>query len=361
MGNLHLITGYAGKDHITAADQGAFNAALIGTGKFVLDKGNVFKAQVISNNQIRVLDGELMMQGRFVRLNPYNYVDLSIDSGAQGMKRNDLIVARYIKDAVTGIEDCNLVVIKGTAVASTSKPADPAYKTGDIQTGTGMQADGSLQSDMPLWRIPLDGLNVGEPVSLFGEPFMDSMRTLPEIRQQVQNIHSEVDAQLAKQDAEIDEKIAGIDSYLKTETLTDETKVKYGLSTDAVPDDVLGLIPNLIAGRSQIAIGSYTGTGTVGSDNKNSLTFDFEPKIVFITAEGCPVTTLVKGQAVSPSWVNIPPLGGFITVDFYGKNVTWYIHGTGAWTGSSVSGLGGDSATHQLNTAGQTYYYVAIG
>ena len=184
MGNMHLVTGYAGQEHITAIDQGAFNAALIGTGQFVLDKGRVFEAQIISNNQIRILDGELMMQGRFVRLDPGTYVDLAIENGAQGMNRNDLIVARYTKNTANAVESVDLVVIKGTATSG--NPADSAFTTGDITNGT------STQHDFPLWRIPLNGLNVGNPVALFGEPFMDSMRTLPDIRHMVANIDDKV-------------------------------------------------------------------------------------------------------------------------------------------------------------------------
>lgn len=188
MANMHLITGYAGQEHITAVDQSAFNAALMGTGQFVLDKGEKFAAQVITNNQIRIKDGELMMQGRFVRLAPDTYVDLTIDSGAQGMKRNDLIVARYTKNTVTGVEAVNLDVIKGTAAAS--NPTDPAHTEGDITNGE------DALNDFPLWRIPLDGLTVGAPVALFGEPFADSLRTLPEIRNTVNQIYDEVDETL---------------------------------------------------------------------------------------------------------------------------------------------------------------------
>lgn len=185
MSNMHLVTGYLGQEHITAVDQAAFNAALIGTGQFVLEKGKVFEAQIISNNQIRVMDGELMMQGRFVRLDPDTYVDLSIENGVQGKKRNDLIVARYTKNTVTGIESVDLVVIKGTAVDS--NPVDPEHTEGDITNGV------AVQHDFPLWRIPLDSLNVGDPVALFGEPFMDSMLTLPEMRRTVNKIYDEVD------------------------------------------------------------------------------------------------------------------------------------------------------------------------
>ena len=193
-------------------DQGAFNAALIGTGQFVLDKGSVFEAQVISNNQVRVLDGELMMQGRFVRLNPNTYVDLVIENGEQGKFRNDLIVARYTKDTMTGVESVNLVVIKGEAVDR--NPVDPEITESDITNGEG------VLHDFPIWRLPLDGINVGEPVSMFGEPFMDSMRTLPVVRKMVMEIQGNVDEQLAENDRKVNEKLDGFDGFKVGDTLT---------------------------------------------------------------------------------------------------------------------------------------------
>lgn len=159
MANMHLVTGYAGQEHITAADQGAWNAAIVGSGEYVLRKGSQFAATVITNNQIRIADGDILMQGRHIRLNEGTYVDLAIENGAQGYFRNDLIVVRYTKNSSTGIEEANLVVIKGTAVASGA--SDPEYTAGDIIT------DHVLQNDMPLYRVPLDGLTVGNLVPLF--------------------------------------------------------------------------------------------------------------------------------------------------------------------------------------------------
>lgn len=167
MGNLHLVTGYAGKAHITAEDQGAFNAAVVGNGQYVFNRGNKLAASVITNNQIRVLDGDILMQGRHIRLAENTYIDLAIENGAQGVKRNDLIVVRYTKDKETGIEDSNLVVIKGIAVADT--PADPTYTSGDIIN------DHAVLNDMPLYRVPLDGLTVGELTPLF--EIIESART----------------------------------------------------------------------------------------------------------------------------------------------------------------------------------------
>jgi hypothetical protein len=159
MANMHLVTGYGGKGHITAEDHGAFNAAIFGTGQYVLPMGSMLAATVITNNQIRVAGGELLIQGRHVRLDESGYVDLAIDNGSQDMKRNDLIVARYTKDSSTGVEECNLVVIKGTAVAS--DPVDPEHTTGDILYGH------VLVADMPLYRVPLKGINVQELVPMF--------------------------------------------------------------------------------------------------------------------------------------------------------------------------------------------------
>lgn len=144
---------------MTAADQGAFHALTMGDGQFVFNKGAKLSAIIVSNNQIRISDGDIYMQGRYIRLNEGMYVDLTIENGVQGRFRNDLIVARYTKEAGTGIEDVNLVVIKGTAVASS--PADPAYTVGNLLDG------GDSLNDMPLYRVVLDGINIQQLVPLF--------------------------------------------------------------------------------------------------------------------------------------------------------------------------------------------------
>ena len=104
MANLHLVTGYAGEEHITSNDQGSFNAALMGNGEFVLERGKQFAAQVLSNNKVRIFDGDLLMQGRHIRLKEDTYVDLFFENGTQNYMRSDLIVVRYEKDPATDIE-----------------------------------------------------------------------------------------------------------------------------------------------------------------------------------------------------------------------------------------------------------------
>lgn len=155
---LHLVTGYSGKAHITSADQGAFHVAMLLGGNYVLNRGNKFAANIVSNNLIEVLDGELIMQGRYARVNSGAKMEAVIENGTQDYKRNDLIVARYTKDAVTAVESIDLVVIKGTP--SETEAVDPEYTEGNI-------LDGELVADFPLYRVPLDGLNVGELIPLF--------------------------------------------------------------------------------------------------------------------------------------------------------------------------------------------------
>lgn len=172
MGNLHLVTGFAGEPHVTSADQGSLFEALIRKGQFVMEAGANFAASIVTNNKIRVSDGELMIQGRHVKLTPGAYVDLTIENGAQGYLRYDLIVARYTRNSVNGIEECSLVVLKGTPAES--NPSNPQYTTGNLN------AEGALQHDFPLYRVPISGLNIGEIEPLFGpqKPVFDSMLRL---------------------------------------------------------------------------------------------------------------------------------------------------------------------------------------
>ena len=156
---LHLITGYAGEEHITSADQGAYNMGTFGDGEFVLDRGNKFEATVVSNNLITIADGEALMQGRFIKMIMGTSEEVTIENGSQGMNRKDLICIRYEKNSSTGIETASFVVKKGTESSST--PADPAYTTGDITDGQ------DLVNEMPLYRINLEGLNITSIDTLF--------------------------------------------------------------------------------------------------------------------------------------------------------------------------------------------------
>lgn len=157
------------------------------------------------------------------------------------------------------------------------------------------------------------------------------------------------------------EKIADGAVYTPAETLTDNTKALYGLGADAVPNDVLALIPNLIAGRAQIATGSYEGTGTEAtSDAPVTLTFDFEPKAIFIIpgAVAIPAGTM-RLIAIRPQ-TKLPLVGSFESATHYRARLSWGERSV------SIVGASGPLGTNYLpgasmNAADMTYYYLAIG
>ncbi|MBE6468952.1 MAG: hypothetical protein E7001_03090 [Coriobacteriaceae bacterium] len=165
---INCVTGRAGEDHITGDDWGHLNAGIVGSGAYVLKTGNQLKATVASANSITISDGDAVLNGRHIRVSSPESV--TIQSGTVGQRRNDIIVLRYARTGSGAAmrEGASLVAVKGTS--TTGAPRDPA-------TGTGNVLNGSATADMPLYRIPIDGVTVGTPVPLF-----DRVVTAAEVR-----------------------------------------------------------------------------------------------------------------------------------------------------------------------------------
>ena len=152
---VELVTGYANKAHATAEQAAGLNAGILGLDDYVLNVHDKLKITVVSANKVTIGTGELVMQGRHVSQGMPE--DLIVTNGSQGQKRNDLIVCRYAKGS-QNIESAKLVVVRGTPTTGT--PTDPAVNTTS-------PLDGGTIYDMPLYRIPLDGITIGTPVPLF--------------------------------------------------------------------------------------------------------------------------------------------------------------------------------------------------
>lgn len=148
---MEIITGYVGKPHVTSEQDRDVHIGIIGSGSYVLQTGKQMTAEISSNNEIKVRDGVLMHQGCAASIKKNTYDSLSIVNGSQGMKRIDLIVARYERNKNTGVESLTLKVLKGTPASA--NPATPAYTTGDIQAG-------DYIADMPMYKVTLDGINI---------------------------------------------------------------------------------------------------------------------------------------------------------------------------------------------------------
>lgn len=171
---VELVTGHANKAHVTAEQAAGLNAGILGVDDYVLDVHDKLKITVVSANKVTIGTGELVMQGRHVSQGTPE--DLIVTNGSQGQKRNDLIVCRYAKGS-QNIESAKLVVVRGTPTTGT--PTDPAVNTTS-------PLDGGTTYDMPLYRIPLDGITIGTPVALFNvlkpmSDVWDSLTQMPDI------------------------------------------------------------------------------------------------------------------------------------------------------------------------------------
>ena len=113
-------------------------------------------------------------------------------------------------------------------------------------------------------------------------------------------------------------------------------------------DAALASIAAAAGGGAKLAVGSYIGTGAYEEANPCSLTFAFEPKLVFVQNSGAQVDMqfwavrgTTKGVSTNSMSAQMSPL--FFT--WSGNMLSWYAR----------------NAAAQLNASGTTYYYCAIG
>lgn len=156
MATNYLETGDTGRA-IGVESDGALYAGIFGSSKYVLENGSQFKAEVQSNNIVKISDGDAVMYGRHVRIPANDSALVTINNGHSGTNRIDLIVFRYTKDS-TGKETVDLTVVQGED--STGTAAAPATIDGDILAG-------AMQADFPLYRVELNGINIVSVTAMF--------------------------------------------------------------------------------------------------------------------------------------------------------------------------------------------------
>lgn len=155
---MKIITGKTATEHVNSEDDRGLHAGIFGSDSYVLNTNNKLQASIESSTTIRINSGDLVHQGCHARIPYSEYDEVTIDAGTTGYKRIDLIVARYEKNA--GLESMSLVAIKGQPTAST--PIAPDYNHGNILQGASI-------SDMPLYSVTLDGVNIESIETLFTE------------------------------------------------------------------------------------------------------------------------------------------------------------------------------------------------
>ena len=109
---------------------------------------------------------------------------------------------------------------------------------------------------------------------------------------------------------------------------------------------VLGLENRVfdMSGIARIEQGSYVGTGVYGASNPNVLTFDFQPKILFVYTNNCCYLAFKRRSSMIRLIDTID--GSTPSTSWYDNTVEWYSTATPAY---------------QLNSSSTTYFYIAIG
>ena len=178
---LTVNTAAEAAGHIYAEDDAAIFQSMFG-GDGVLNIGNCLKSTVISNNKVRISDGVLSVGGHIGRLSHADYQDMTIENGATGYNRNDIIYARFLTSG--NVDSFILAVKKGTATTGTAM--DPALVQGNLY-------EGAVERDYPLYRVKLSGLSIASVDQLF-----TVIPTIPDLKAQMAKDKAEINQSLNK-------------------------------------------------------------------------------------------------------------------------------------------------------------------
>lgn len=149
---MEIIAGYVGEPHVTSQQERNTNIGIFGSDAHIIGGVNSeLEATVVSANLVEISDGMIVCEGCTAEIPRGTNDSLVIENGEQGMKRIDLIVARYTRNGNTAAESMELAVIKGTSAAN--DPTAPAHNTGTI-------ADGDSPVDFPIYRVNIDGISI---------------------------------------------------------------------------------------------------------------------------------------------------------------------------------------------------------
>ena len=154
---MKIVSGRTGSPHVTSQQFRQMLEGIIGQGSYIITSGENLKPELSSNNLLKIRSGMMAHHGCISCVDIGTYDEVTLTNGSQGMKRIDLIVNRYTRNAETEVENCSWKVIMGTPAAS--NPTVPSYTKGNLQNG-------DLVDECPAFEVHYDGINVTEVKSL---------------------------------------------------------------------------------------------------------------------------------------------------------------------------------------------------
>lgn len=289
---MKIVSGRTGSPHVTSQQFRQMLEGIIGQGSYIVTSGENLKPELSSNNLLKIRSGMMCHHGCISSVDIGTYDEVTLTNGSQGMKRIDLIVNRYTRNAETEVENCSWKVIQGKPVAS--NPAVPAYTSGNLQ-------DGDLVDDCPVFEVHYDGINVTEVKSLLS--VVDGL--------------SELSSKLTKANSKI------------TTTNTNLTKTN-----------------TVLENRKPIIIDS-TAQGTVNWDTNNFLKSGVAYAFVVTVSSNLNSESYKQEISCALNSVNMGNNGNYykLTSTFMGKcskgdkiHITSFKNG-GSWTGWTARGI----------------------
>lgn len=238
---IELVTGRAAELHVSSEDDRLLHCRIYGEGAYVLSGCEV---TMTTANKCHIADGELMVQGAFVRITEGG-VDVAVTNGTSGQMRNTIIALQYNRDD-DGIESMSFAAVNGAN--STSAPADPTIVTNDINAG-------ATSSAWKFARLQLDGLTVGTPEVLFkeGEAFSTFRDSISQLEEGTASFNGAWSSSNARNYVTKAGKMVEIGLYtLKS------SEVHSGDVVCTLPD---GFRPKKSVGSIMVASGATKGTG----------------------------------------------------------------------------------------------------
>ena len=147
----------------------------------------------------------------------------------------------------------------------------------------------------------------------------------------------------------------------KANLLTDATAALLGLTSSATVNDMLAALANVVPGKAELELLSYTGTGTYGSANPTVLRFSKAVNVVMFVGEynseksyfssetyTIPLSRLATYNQSGFGFLTLSNVAGwsqlFMKKSSDNKSISFY----------------GNGAAGQKNASGDIYYYLGI-
>ncbi|WP_173686227.1 hypothetical protein [Coprococcus comes] len=272
---MKIVSGRTGSPHVTSQQFRQMLEGIIGQGSYIITSGENLKPELSSNNLLKIRSGMMAHHGCISCVDIGTYDEVTLTNGSQGMKRIDLIVNRYTRNAETEVENCSWKVIQGKPVAS--NPAVPAYTSGNLQNG-------DLVDECPAFEVHYDGINVTEVKSLLSvtdglsglsSNLVNAKNKLTALSDSINNLGSTKTVKLANKSSS-----NGVATY--TDYVTLPSAGSYVIYCNATMSGT----PTSGVSNLGIQVNSVDGTGgfhSVGSCSHNGFAIDLNGFYVLTT------------------------------------------------------------------------------